>query len=351
MYHATYRFFDAPFTVESDDPDFLARFDRSYGPLRAAADPAAPIYRVRLRGPVELDLDGVIWRAADPAALGLFAHSAILNATAARVRSHFMLHAAALAAPDGTGTIIAGDAGLGKTTLALALLHRGYRLFSDDVAAIGCADGRLYPFPRAVAVRAPSSGPDDKHILDADDPVLDGAFALAPCPAGRLFLLAADAQATAPAGWTIVLDRTRDPLLWEMCDLPGVRAVLVGQAGPYPAVTLDLAGAADPELEPAIHALCRRHAILPLDIGRGPLPRPDFGRPPRLTSLTPGEAAEGLLRHLKGGAAAAVLTERFGGRAAQLFMALAALTDRMACYRLVVGHLEATVNLIAGAKT
>ena len=122
MLQAVYAFFDAAFILETDSADFLAYFDRAYSRLRTAADPRMPIYQVHLSCSPQVDLDGLTWRTDDPAALALYAHSAILNAATARVRSHFLFHAAALAAPDGAVVILASRAGLGKTTLALALL-------------------------------------------------------------------------------------------------------------------------------------------------------------------------------------------------------------------------------------
>jgi hypothetical protein len=342
MHRATYRFFDAAFTIETDDAGFLARFDCAYRRFRVAADSTAPRYRVRLGGRPELALDGDIWRAADPAALGLFAYNAILNAATARVRSHFLFHAAALAAPDGAGVVIAGDAGLGKTTLTLALLRHGFRVFSDDVAAVGGEDGKLYPFPRPLAVRDAAYAPGEKRLLDPAGP----EAAKEPCPLRRLFLLADGPGLPRPQGWTMVLDHVTEAFLTDLTELPGAQAAIIGRAGPYPSVTLDLAGEPAGPLEPAILALCRRHAILPFDIGPGPAQPPNFDRPPRLVHLPAVEAAEGLLHHLKGGPASALLAERFGGSPAALFLALAALTDRMACYRLEVGRLETSVALI-----
>jgi len=341
MHRAAYRFFDAAFALETDDPGFLAHFDRAYGRFRVAADPGAPVYRVRLAGRPELSLDGAVWRAADPAGLRLFAYSAILSAATARVRSHVLFHAAALAAPDG-GVLLAGDAGLGKTTLTLALLGHGYRVFSDDVAAVGCEDGRLHPFPRPLAVRDAACSPGEKRLLDLAGP----QAAKAASPLRRLFLLAGGPGLSRSRGWTLVLDRVTAPFLADLAGLPGVQAALSGRAGPYPSVTLDLAGAPVGQIEPAILALCRRHAILPFDIGPGPTGPPDFARPPRLVCLSAVEAAEGLLRHLKGGLSSALLAERFDGSPVRLFMALAALTGRMRCYRLEVGQLDASVALI-----
>lgn len=346
MHNATYRFFDAVFTIETDDLGFLAHFDRAYRCFQVAADPTAPVYRVRLGDRPELDLDGEIWRAADPAALRVFACTAILNAAIARVRSHFLFHAAALAAPGDAGVMIAGDAGLGKTTLTLALLRRGYRVFSDDVAAIGCEDGRLHPFPRPLAVRDAAGRAGEKRLLDPAGPGLADALAAQPIPPQRLFLLADDAAARRSDGWAVILDRLPDALLSDLADLPGVEAVLVRRADPYVWVGLALADGPAPRLEHAVLTLCRRHGVLPLDIGPGPAGRPDFDRAPRLERLSAAEAAAGLLHHLKGGAASALLRRRFGGSAARLFLALAGLTDRMTCYRLEVGQLEASAALI-----
>ncbi len=62
-----------------------------------------------------------------------------------------LVHAAALTAHDQT-LVIRGASGAGKTTLALALLGRGWRLHSDDVAVLDDA-GRVHPFPKPMNVR------------------------------------------------------------------------------------------------------------------------------------------------------------------------------------------------------
>lgn len=342
MHDATYRFFDAALAIETDDPGFLAHFDRSYGRFRVPDGLPAPVYRLLLCDRPKLDLVGEVWRAVDPAALRVFAYNAILNAAAARVRSHFLFHAAALASPDGAGVMIAGDAGLGKTTLTLALLRHGFRVFSDDVAAIGCADGQLYPFPRPLAVWDATCGASEKRLRDPIGP----EAAKEPCPLRRLFLLADGPGLPRPQGWTMILDHVTEAFLADLTELPDAQAARIGRAGPYPSVALDLAGEPAGPLEPAILTLCRQHAILPFDIGPSPAQPPDFDRPPRLSRLSAVEAAEGLLSHLKGGPASALLADRFGGSPAALFLALVALTDHVVCYRLAVGRLEASVALI-----
>jgi hypothetical protein len=52
----------------------------------------------------------------------------------ARIDDRFHLHGAALADPSGTlSVLVLGESGVGKTTLTLALMARGFRPFTDDV--------------------------------------------------------------------------------------------------------------------------------------------------------------------------------------------------------------------------
>jgi hypothetical protein len=84
-------------------------------------------------------------------------------------RDVLVLHCAAVER-SGRSVLIAGEAGAGKTTLALLLHARGWNLLSDDLAVFDLAAGGLVRFPRAL------------H-LDGDYP--DEALAgLAPPPEG-----------------------------------------------------------------------------------------------------------------------------------------------------------------------
>ncbi len=65
------------------------------------------------------------------------------------------LHGAALAPPDGTSSVLlVGDSGCGKTTLALALMTRGYRVFADDVVLLDAESLEPRTFKRAFHVDA-----------------------------------------------------------------------------------------------------------------------------------------------------------------------------------------------------
>jgi hypothetical protein len=347
MHQATYRFFDAPFVLETDSPAFLARFERAYGRFRVAGSLAAPVYRVLLSGRSVVAIDGQTVRtaAASAEALGHYAYNAILNAATARVRSHYLLHGAALHAPGERGVILAGHAGLGKTTLTLALLERGWGFFSDDVAAVGRSDGLLYPFPRRMGVRFAGGGPGEKRLLDV-------VTVASPCPAHVLFLLAEAETRSAvevKPPWYLVLDRMDGSLLEELRGLDDVWAAEVARSGPYPAVRVDLAAGALPTVESQVDSLCRRRGVLLFEMVQGRETPPDFSAAPRLELLSASEAAHELLHHLKGGPRSALLHEEFGGSAPQLYVALTRLTAGMACFRLQVGQLAEMVEAILSA--
>jgi HprK-related kinase A len=58
----------------------------------------------------------------------------------------------------GRAAILAGPPGSGKSTLCAALLARGWRLLSDELALLDPARARLLPIPRPVALKGASIG-------------------------------------------------------------------------------------------------------------------------------------------------------------------------------------------------
>ncbi|GAB6054318.1 HprK-related kinase A [Magnetospira thiophila] len=67
--------------------------------------------------------------------------------------NHFLiLHAAAIER-NGRVAILPAPPGSGKSTLCAALVHRGWRLFSDELALISLQDGSLSPLVRPVSLK------------------------------------------------------------------------------------------------------------------------------------------------------------------------------------------------------
>lgn len=65
---------------------------------------------------------------------------------------YVIVHAAAVE-KDGRGFIFPGAPGSGKSTLCAALVCRGWRLMSDEMAMISLTDGLIWPIPRPVSLK------------------------------------------------------------------------------------------------------------------------------------------------------------------------------------------------------
>jgi len=68
------------------------------------------------------------------------------------LHQHLVLHAAVVER-GGRAAILPGAPGAGKSTLCAALVSRGWRLFSDELALFSLADGSLTPFPRPISLK------------------------------------------------------------------------------------------------------------------------------------------------------------------------------------------------------
>lgn len=88
----------------------------------------------------------------DPALLS----SAVTQAVVERT-GMLTVHAAVVHSPGGA-VVFPGPSGLGKSTLALALVRAGFGLMSDEMAAFDRTSARLSSFPRPITVDADSPG-------------------------------------------------------------------------------------------------------------------------------------------------------------------------------------------------
>lgn len=76
-----------------------------------------------------------------------------------KVQNYFLLHAGAVA-KDGTGLILPGLTGNGKSSLTMALLLQGCRYLSDELAVIDPVTAELWAFPKPFSLKEPSLFPD-----------------------------------------------------------------------------------------------------------------------------------------------------------------------------------------------
>jgi hypothetical protein len=115
----------------------------------------------------------------------------------------YFLHAAAVAR-GGSALVLAAPPGTGKSTLALALVQRGFDYLSDELAPVDVPGLRVYPYPHALCLKsrppAPCSLPP--AALDVGGRYHVPAAALSesiprhPVPLGALVFLTRGVRAT-----------------------------------------------------------------------------------------------------------------------------------------------------------
>ena len=66
---------------------------------------------------------------------------------------YLLLHAAVVARADGRAVVLPAPPGSGKSTLCAALIQRGWRLLSDEMAMISLRDGLVYGMARPVSLK------------------------------------------------------------------------------------------------------------------------------------------------------------------------------------------------------
>jgi len=70
----------------------------------------------------------------------------------AHAHDHLIIHAAVVE-KHGCAAILPAPPGSGKSTLCATLVHRGWRLLSDELALVRLADGLLSPLPRPISLK------------------------------------------------------------------------------------------------------------------------------------------------------------------------------------------------------
>ena len=169
------RIADYVFSLESADPQLRPVGAALYGGCNSGEEASIDSRFVLARCGSDLilsDEDGAEWchcRELDD--FFVDAEWALTDAAMGRVSKLLQVHGAAVAATDGTGVLLAGAHGAGKTSMAIALTRCGAALLTDEVALVRPSDLGLTPFRRDLILHSGSerlfpelAGRDDAHF-------------------------------------------------------------------------------------------------------------------------------------------------------------------------------------------
>ena len=175
---------------------------------------------------IRFSVDGMVPHEDLPAGQGLAVLEWGINlAIAMRFHCFFMLHAAVVER-NGYALLLPASPGHGKTTLCAALVHRGWRLFSDEFGLVRPGDRRLIPVPRPMPLKNESIEVIRAFVPEAElGPSIPGTkkgtVAHVKPPAASV----ERADETAAAGW-IVFPRWRAGADLEFSEAPKAEAFM-----------------------------------------------------------------------------------------------------------------------------
>jgi len=362
-------FFDLDALIRSDSSAYIHLFSQMY--RRFHADDTTSLNRPQAEfvvltrsdnpwGQPIMLLNGEVRRLSNPGLLKGYTYDGVLNAIVAGVRSHFLIHAGVVSR-GGKGFILAADGGHGKTTLVLELIRRGFEFLSDEMAALGRADGRVHPFPRSLRVRpgtleltgfaeAASGAPEwlGKLLLDVEE-IQPGSPGEAAEISHIIILQDPDAPTNQNAEDSeremgVLVDQIDEALLAAVRRIEDVTEVHPDVERGYP--TLRVRAAHRMSVLAEIETICQEQQVLVLDVSKRPETQPAFDRPARLEAIPKSRAVMELLRRFQGGHKSALLQGEFGGSSSLLFLELAALVGQADCHQLLVGPLPEMADLV-----
>lgn len=361
----TFRFFDVDLILQTDSTDFLRQFTQAFRRFQVADDPSdtGTLLSCSLltstgatqSQPVLL-IDDQAWPIYQVPQWTGYVQQIILNAVATRIKSHYLIHAGVVSAAN-RGLMLAGNSFLGKTTLVLALMQCGFRFLSDETAALGRSDGRVYPFPRSFQIRpgslpltglCPTETPNERNKILTDVEQLFPDKLGQAVPLTHIVVLHNSAESenrSSGAGYkvAILIDRITDPFLGALRQLRGLTDFAVGLKHNYPLLKFRTAHRHAALTQ--IDLLCREHDILLMDVVIRADTPPNFIGPAQLEPIPPSQAALELLSRFQGGYNSAIV-QGLEGCSSRLYLDLAEMIGDAQCFSLETGPLATMVDLL-----
>ncbi|MCO5195386.1 MAG: hypothetical protein M9930_19180 [Anaerolineae bacterium] len=365
-----FRFYDTALLVETDSAEFLHIFGLMYRHFQVDELTEADLHFQILTGsdnkygqPV-LVLDGDVWPLNLPALVRDGVVFEMVLATIMRhIQSHLLIHAGVVAR-NGEALLFSADSFHGKTTLVLKLLQYGFSFLSDDIAPLSRHDRRVYPFPRSLRIRPGTlslagypviTGEQgiiwrNKLLLDVEElrPDCIGR----PAPIGHIIILHDDTghsrlrqdEETTTYALTVVIDRADPQFMLALQATPGLVTLAVAEREGHPQLDMTVTHKADA----VAHLYHWSHTcrVFIIELATDLPEQPDFGREPRLETVSKSGTITHLLKQFKGSHQSKLFSDAYGGSSTRLYVDLAGMVKNAQCHRLRVGRLDDMVALI-----
>jgi len=263
----------------------------------------------------------------------------------AEITDFIVLHAAVLE-KDGRALILAGPPGIGKSTLTLALLERGFRFMSDDFCPVERTTGLVHPFPRSAYFREknPSGrivqNRRDKQILAPQD--LAGPICEIPSALGWLISLDSGQKRELVQLAAGLRNAGEDLFIKDMKEIDNV--ILKRLSSDFPEWLINYPSGKG--LSPLVRQVIDNHRNNIWNIYRSDRVCPNFDQSPCLRPLSSHEAALRMIRDLKHEPDAVVSGRANAEGPGAFFACLTTLLSHCDCYLMRVGRLEETIERI-----
>jgi hypothetical protein len=368
MFSEDYSFFGLPFTLLSDSKDVIREFGDIYRRFKRKSeggkDKDIPSVSISLLmeteegRPVLITPDSrLILDGNDiPSSIYLF----ILNYAFREARNHFIIHGGVVE-KGGRGIIISASSSVGKTTLILELVKRGFYFLSDELAPVRRNTGLIELFPRSIGMR--NNGilrPDSigtrndreqkaknefKEMVDISD--IPGGKIGNPClPRCVIFLsppLKEEMEDQYSRVMEIAFSRIDGELIRSLQGMEGIIMIERLDGRPYPTLRLNVSKT--PVIE-RIEDICRGLGIFILNSHWGISEPPDYTATPKIERLQGSSGLIELAKHLLNGRAPSRLSQEFNNSQSRIMMELAGIFERVSFYRLTIGRLKDMADMV-----
>ena len=296
-------------------------------------------------------------------------HNQFLGAILDGIGEHAMLHAAALEDRRGGVLLLAGPEGHGKSSLALELASRGLRFLSDDYAPLNLATGFVSPYPRAVGVLPDGNAPIPeafrraardpsvprllgKALLDVGRVLGEEYIATAPGPVKHVILLSSQGSEGEPSSrqtWIEIAARARfgEKIERALLNIDGVEIVERRQKDEVRGWRLRVSHAHGPTQ--ALSRVLESRAVL--FVRKSWTRAPGFDATPSAAPVSRRSAAYLLGQEILNRRGRSRFFVRYRKDVVKLVLDLAGSLAQAACWRVTVGDLQKTANLVEKLTT